>query len=140
MHYTSYFKTLREETDLTMDGLARKAGLHRNTIINIETGRSVKFQTIAKVLDVMGIKAGTVKYRIMAVLWASDVCKVDLSAANKDKALTKEMGRISSDEAKALSELGEAISNSDLSAPQIKALARVAKKQETLSAIMQIMA
>src|SRR5581483_6746854 len=54
MNYTRQFRQLREAKNLSREQLAALAGCHRNTVINIETGRPVKFSTIADLLQKMG--------------------------------------------------------------------------------------
>jgi len=47
MDYMQLFRSLREQRGLTLEQLAKLARLHRNTVVNIESGRPVKFKTIA---------------------------------------------------------------------------------------------
>src|SRR3990172_7249498 len=54
MHYTQLFRQLREARELSIDALAGRAKCHRNTVINVEKGRGVKFDTLADLMAKMG--------------------------------------------------------------------------------------
>jgi transcriptional regulator with XRE-family HTH domain len=46
-----YLRKLRKEKNLTLVGLGKKVGVSYGTIHRIEYGRSVKLQTIFKLMD-----------------------------------------------------------------------------------------
>lgn len=76
MKYTDLFKTMRESKKLTHEQLGAAAGCHRNTVINVETGRPVKFKTIAKLMTAM--KAPKADLAIMALLWVESTSGLEL--------------------------------------------------------------
>ncbi|HTJ78327.1 MAG TPA: helix-turn-helix transcriptional regulator [Rariglobus sp.] len=69
MHYTQLFRSLREAKGLTLEGLAKLARCHRNTVINVESGRPVKFKTIADLMKKMGYTALSDELKSLALLW-----------------------------------------------------------------------
>ena len=89
MEYTRRFRELREERGLTRDQLAALAGCHRNTVINIETGRPVKFATIADVLRRMGLADSSDEMKQMALLWLKSTTGVDVTPGEAQKTTTR---------------------------------------------------
>lgn len=78
MTYTELFRQWREKKGLTLDGLAKKARCHRNTVCNVEYGMPVKFRTIAKLVKAMGGTEDDLV--VMAVLWVEHTSGLDLSS------------------------------------------------------------
>ncbi|MEX2381161.1 MAG: helix-turn-helix transcriptional regulator [Opitutales bacterium] len=83
MHYTEFFRRLREEKKLTHGALAARASCHRNTVLNVERNRPVKFQTILDLMEAMGHSPDSKEVKRMALLWLEAVTGVsmDLDAA-----------------------------------------------------------
>lgn len=79
MGYTEQFKAFREARGLTRETLAAQAGCHRNTVLNVETGRPVKFATIVLLMHSMGYAADSAETKALAVLWLEAVTGVHLS-------------------------------------------------------------
>ena len=73
MHYTQLFRTLRESRGLSHEGLAKKAACHRNTVINVESGRPVKFKTVADLMAMMGYDRNSAELKSIALLWLESV-------------------------------------------------------------------
>lgn len=76
MKYTELFKRTREAKGLTHENLARAAGCHRNTVINVETGRPVKFKTIGKMMTAM--KASKSDMATIALLWVESTSGLEI--------------------------------------------------------------
>ncbi len=85
MNYTRQFRQLREAKNLSREQLAAMAGCHRNTVINVETGRPVKFRTIAELLQKMGYSRESTETRGMALLWLEAVSGLKFSPADAQK-------------------------------------------------------
>jgi len=85
MNYTRHFRQLREAKNLSREQLAALAGCHRNTVINVETGRPVKFRTIAELLQKMGYSRESTETRGMALLWLEAVSGLKFSPADAQK-------------------------------------------------------
>jgi len=89
MDYTQLFRKLREEKDLTLEQLAELAGMHRNTVVNIEAGRPVKFKTIAALMGQMGYGANSPELKSMALLWLESVSGIPFSRSETQAAARK---------------------------------------------------
>jgi transcriptional regulator with XRE-family HTH domain len=85
MDYTRQFRHLRETKNLSRDQLASLAGCHRNTVINVETGRPVKFSTIAELLMEMGYAKDSPETKGMALLWLEAVSGLKFMPADAQK-------------------------------------------------------
>lgn len=79
MHYTQLFRSLREARGLTIEGLAELAGCHRNTVTNVESGRPVKFKTIAELMEKMGYDAKSAELKSIGLLWLEAVSGIPFS-------------------------------------------------------------
>jgi transcriptional regulator with XRE-family HTH domain len=69
MEYAAKFTAFREARKLSQNGLAALAGCHRNTVVNVERGRAVKFATIAGLMEKMGYSKQSGETRKLALLW-----------------------------------------------------------------------
>lgn len=85
MDYKRQFRELREAKGLSREQLASRAGCHRNTVINIETGRPVKFRTIAELLQAMGYPPQSDEVKQLALLWLEATTGVRLSADEAER-------------------------------------------------------
>jgi transcriptional regulator with XRE-family HTH domain len=89
MHYTQLFRSLREAKGLTLEGLAELAGCHRNTVTNVESGRPVKFKTIAELMEKMGYTAQSAELKGIALLWLEAVSGIPFSQPRTEAAALK---------------------------------------------------
>lgn len=81
MKYHGLFRKLRERHGLSLSALAARAGCHRNTVINLEKGRPVKFKTIADLMGQMGYESDSPEMSSMALLWVESVSGVRLASS-----------------------------------------------------------
>lgn len=88
MHYTQLFRSLRAK-GLTLEGLAELAGCHRNTVTNVESGRPVKFKTIAELMEKMGYTAQSTELKSIALLWLEAVSGIPFSQPRTEAAALK---------------------------------------------------
>src|SRR4051812_1912018 len=79
MQYTQLFRRLREQKGLSHEALAKLARCHRNTVLNVESGRAVKFKTLARLMSKMGYASNSLEMCSVAVLWLEAVSGVDLA-------------------------------------------------------------
>jgi len=93
MHYTQLFRSLREAKGLTLEGLAELADCHRNTVTNVESGRPVKFKTIADLMEKMGYAAQSAEMKSLALLWLEAVSGIPFSQARTETAAIKTIDR-----------------------------------------------
>lgn len=89
MDYTQLFRSLREAKGLTLEGLAELAGCHRNTVTNVESGRPVKFKTIAELMEKMGYTAQSTELKSIALLWLEAVSGIPFSQPRTEAAAMK---------------------------------------------------
>lgn len=89
MHYTQLFRSLREAKGLTLEELAELAGCHRNTVTNVESGRPVKFKTIADLMGKMGYTAESPETKSIALLWLEAVSGIPFSQPRVQTAALK---------------------------------------------------
>lgn len=79
MQYAQFFRKLREQKGLSHDALAKLARCHRNTILNVEGGRAVKFKTVAALMGKMGYATNSPEMASLALLWLESVSGLDLA-------------------------------------------------------------
>lgn len=93
MHYTQLFRSLREARGLTLEGLAELADCHRNTVTNVESGRPVKFKTIADLMEKMGYTAQSPEMKSLALLWLEAVSGIPFSLSRTENSALKTIER-----------------------------------------------
>lgn len=89
MDYMRQFRQLREAKGLSREQLASRAGCHRNTVINIESGRPVKFRTIADLLGTMGYPEQSGEMKQIALLWLESTTGVKLSPGEAERTVSR---------------------------------------------------
>lgn len=89
MDYTQLFRSLREAKGLTLEELAELAGCHRNTVTNLESGRPVKFKTIAELMEKMGYTARSAELKSMGLLWLESVSGIPFSQSRTEATALK---------------------------------------------------
>jgi transcriptional regulator with XRE-family HTH domain len=138
MEYTRQFRQLREAKHISREQLASLARCHRNTVINVETGRPVKFSTIAGLLVKMGYGKDSPEMRGMALLWLEGVSGLKFSAADAQKTAEQLRSVYSRNVRASQGELLAVIQNSHLSREQIKLLAFAARHAEVLEILRAV--
>ena len=135
MHYTKLFKRLREDKGLSLEQLARLAGTHRNTVVNVESGRSVKFKTIVQLMLKMGYAAGSAEMRSVALLWLESLSGIPFQQTETEVSARKAIATYGSSSRQAGKRLHEAINRADLAADQIELLVYAAQNEPVLNII-----
>lgn len=79
MQYSLLFRQLRERKGLTAEALAKLARCHRNTVLNVERGRPVRFATLAALTTKMGYPSDSAEMASLALLWLEAVSGIDLA-------------------------------------------------------------
>jgi DNA-binding XRE family transcriptional regulator len=138
MHYTQLFRTLRETKGLTHEGLARKAACHRNTVINVESGRPVKFKTIAELMSVMGFGHDTAELKSVALLWLESVSGVNLTSEQSTEEARRKIARYRATEQEAAQILADNVIAEHLSVDQIRALLFASGRPEVITILENI--
>jgi transcriptional regulator with XRE-family HTH domain len=140
MHYTRLFRNLREAKGLTLEALARLARRHRNTVINVESGRPVKFKTIAELMVKMGYGANSAEMKSIALLWLEAVSGIPFSRQETAAAARKAVAAYRAAERQAARQLDEAMAQGGLGAAQIESLVFAARRPEVLAILENIRA
>jgi transcriptional regulator with XRE-family HTH domain len=138
MHYTQLFRSLREAKGLTIEELAKRARCHRNTVANVESGRPVKFKTLAELMARMGHGAGSPELKGIALLWFEAVSGLSLAKPETLAAARRVVGSHQSAILKAARLLEQSIAHSGLSADQIRLLSFAAGSREVLGILSQV--
>jgi len=138
MNYTQLFRNLRESKNFTHDALAKLAGCHRNTVINVESGRPVKFKTIAELMSRMGYDLYSPETKSMALLWLEGVSGINLTQEESADEAHKRIAQYRATETEAVNLLGEVIMREHLSVQQIHTLYYAAQRPEVISILESI--
>jgi transcriptional regulator with XRE-family HTH domain len=135
MHYTQLFRQLREAGHLSHETLARRAKCHRNTVINVERGRPVKFGTLADLMEKMGYAPGSDEMRTLALLWLEAVSGISFSQPEILAAARKQAAAYGRGARQAARQLAEAVIAAGLTADQIRLLVFAARQPEVLTIV-----
>jgi transcriptional regulator with XRE-family HTH domain len=138
MHYTQLFRSLREAKGLTLEGLAELAGCHRNTVTNVESGRSVKFKTIAELMDKMGYTAESTELKSIALLWLEEVSGIPFSQSRTEASALKAVADYRRSLRDAARELEAEVVRRSLSAHQIDLLLYAIRHPEMLTILANV--
>lgn len=138
MDYTQFFRKLREGKGLTLEQLAELAGMHRNTVVNIEAGRPVKFKTIAALMQEMGYGAASPELKSMALLWLESVSGIPFSRTEPQSTAKKLISSYRSSARQAVLRLEKEVLAANLDAQQIGHLIFAAQNPELLSALENV--
>ena len=133
MNYTQLFRTLREAKGLTHDGLARLVGCHRNTVINVESGRPVKFRTVAELMEKMGYDAESSEMKSIALLWLESISGINLTLDRSTAEARKKIAKYRATEKEAAQMLADAVVAEHLSVEQIKTLLFASSRQDVIT-------
>ncbi len=138
MNYTQLFRTLREAKSLTHDGLARLASCHRNTVINVESGRPVKFKTIAELMLKMGYDSGSSEMKSVALLWLESISGINLTHEQSTSEARQRIDQYRATEREAAQLLVDAVISSHLSVQQIRTLLFAASRPEIIAIVENV--
>ena len=138
MDYTQLFRKFREEKSLTLEQLAELARVHRNTVVNIEAGRPVKFKTIARLMEQMGYGSSSAELKSMALLWLEAVSGIPFSRTEAQASAKKLIASYRSSARQAAQQLQQAVLDQHLNPDQIGALTYAARHSELISIVQTV--
>lgn len=139
MHYTQLFRRLREEKGLSHEALARLARCHRNTVVNLESGRRrVKIETIVKLLEKMGYASTSSETASVALLWLESASGLDLADPASLKTTRQSVSSYQRAAGQAAQPLLEAIKQRRLTETQVRLLTFAARNPEVLAIIESV--
>ncbi len=138
MDYREFFRSLRKSRGFTHETLAEKAGCHRNTVLNVERKRPVKFRTVIELMTAMGFDRKSEEVRRMALLWLESVSGIGLTVEELRAEAKDIRFEYQQTVHRASDELNEALARRSLSEDQIRLLALAANNPEIIEIIRQI--
>ena len=138
MHYTQLFRRLREQKGLNLETLARLARCHRNTVLNVEGGRPVKFKTIARLMSKMGYASDSPEMASLALLWLEAISGVDLAEPAKLAPVRQKLAVYDRPLAHAAQQLAATVRRAGLDDHEIRLLEFAARRPEVLAVIASV--
>ena len=138
MQYAQLFRRLREQKGLSHEALAKLARCHRNTILNVEGGRQVKFKTLARLMAKMGYVSDSPEMAGLALLWLESVSGVDLADPANLGPVRKKLAVYDRSFGQATRQLLEAVRQARLDERKVRLLAFAARRPEMLAVIESI--
>jgi DNA-binding XRE family transcriptional regulator len=138
MQYTQLFRRLREEKDLSHEALAKLARCHRNTVVNVERGRLVKFKTLARLMSKMGYPSDSPEMASLALLWLESVSGLDLADPASLGPVRQKLAIYERTAKQAAQQLSTAVRKAGLTEKQIRLLVFAAQRPEVLAILESI--
>lgn len=135
MDYTEFFRQLRIQKGFTHDTLANLAGVHRNTVINLEQNRQVKFKTVALLLKVMGFDADSPEVRRMALLWLEGVSGIHFTLQEVIREKKKIDREYRKSKKSTIDLINTAISERNLSEEKLKLILKAVEHSEVMGVL-----
>lgn len=138
MQHTRLFRKLREQKGLSHEALAALAGCHRNTVLNVESGRPVKLKTIADLMQKMGYAPASSEMASLALLWLESISGIRFSEPAALATAQRRLATYARTTAQAINQLAEVVRSAGLDEPEIRLLIFAARHPEMLSIIQLI--
>ncbi|MFI5336548.1 MAG: helix-turn-helix domain-containing protein [Opitutales bacterium] len=138
MKYHRLFRRMREEHGLSIEALATQAHCHRNTVLNVEKGRPVKFKTIATLMGRMGYAPHSPEMAGMALLWIENMSGVPLSTPPQLKGARRHLGVLGARSEEASRQLLTGIHDAGLDVPEIELLGFAARYPHVLRILADV--
>ena len=138
MQYPALFRHLREQKGLTHDALARLARCHRNTVLNVEAGRRVRFKTLAHLTAKMGYPLDSPEMTSLALLWLESVSGIDLADPSTLGSARQKASSYNRSASQAATALAETVRRAGLTERQVRLLHFAADNPEILSILDSI--
>ena len=138
MQYAQVFRRLREQKGLSHEALAKLARCHRNTVLNVESGRRVKFTTVARLMQKMGYPSDSTEMAGLALLWLESVSGLDLADPATMGATRQKLSVYGRPAAQAVLQLADTVRRGRLNERQIRLLEFAALRPEVLAILGSI--
>lgn len=138
MQYAQLFRRLREQKGLSHEALAKLARCHRNTVLNVEGGRNVKFKTIASLMGKMGYPSDSPEMASLALLWLEVVSGLDLADPSTLGHARQKLAAYERTAGQAAQHLADVIRRTRLTERQIRLLIFAAQRPEMLAIIESV--
>ncbi|HYC71577.1 MAG TPA: helix-turn-helix transcriptional regulator [Opitutaceae bacterium] len=138
MQYAALFRRLREDKGLTHEALARLGRCHRNTVINVEAGKPVRFATLAGLMTRMGYATDSAEMTSMALLWLEAVSGINLADPATLGGARQKAAVYTRSARQAAVRLAETVQRAGLTDRQIRLLDFAARRPEMLKILESI--
>lgn len=138
MQYAQFFRKLREQKGLSHETLAKLARCHRNTILNVEGGRPVKFKTVAGLMEKMGYASNSPEMASLALLWLESVSGLDLADPTTLGPVRQKLASYNRTAGQAAQHLMTVVRQARLNEHEIRLLTYAAQHSEMLAIIESI--
>ncbi|MBA4136903.1 MAG: hypothetical protein C0518_06260 [Opitutus sp.] len=138
MQYTAFFRQLREQKGLSHEALARLARVHRNTVVNVEGGRPVKFATLARLVTKMGYASDSPELASLALLWLESLSGLDLADPARLGLARQKIATYQRSTNRATASLTETVRRAGLREGDIRLLELAARRPELLAILRSI--
>ena len=138
MQYAQFFRKLREQKGLSHETLAKLARCHRNTVLNVEGARRVKFKTIAALMGKMGYATDSPEMASLALLWLESVSGLDLADPQTLGSARQKLATYNRTAGQAAQQLLATIRQSKLNEREIRLLTFAARRRDLLGIIESI--
>lgn len=138
MDYTQLFRGLREAKGITLEQLARLTRVHRNTIFNLESGRPVKFKTVARLMRKMGYADSSAEMKSLALLWLEAVSGLPFSRTDAEIAARKTIVGYRAGARASARSLSQAVADANLTPEQIGILTYAAEHPDVIAIIESV--
>ncbi len=138
MHYAQLFRKLREQKGLSHDALAKLARRHRNTVVNVEGGRRVKFATMAALMAKMGYPSNSPEMASLALLWLESVSGLELADPAKLNQAQQKLAGYGKSTGLAIQQLAETTRRNRLTERQVRLLIFAAEHPEVLAIVESV--
>lgn len=135
MHYTRLFRQLRVARALSHEALAKRAGCHRNTVINVERGRRVKIDTLARLMEKMGYARDSAEFQALALLWLEAASGIPFSRPETVAAARRQIATYRRESEQNCRKLAAVAADAGLTADQIRLLVYAARQPDVLAII-----
>ena len=135
MHYTQLFRQLRVARHLSHEALARRAGCHRNTVINVEHGRRVKIDTLARLMEKMGYAPDSAEFQALALLWLEAASGAPFSRPETVAAARTHVAACRRESEQFGRRLAVAVAEAGLTADQVGLLVYAARQPDVLAIV-----
>lgn len=138
MHYTQLFRQLRVARDLSHEALAERAGCHRNTVINVERGRRVKIDTLARLMEKMGYASDSPEFQALALLWLEASSGIPFSRSETVSGARKHIANFRREAEQNSRQLTAAVVEAGLAANEIRLLVFAARQPDVMSILRAV--
>jgi hypothetical protein len=102
-------------------------------VINVESGRPVKFRTVAELMEKMGYDAESSEMKSIALLWLESISGINLTLDRSTAEARKKIAKYRATEKEAAQMLADAVVADHLSVEQIQTLVFASSRPDVIT-------